>query len=47
MRKNAFSLVEALIAAAIVAIGLTAAASLVGALMGSGLALFSLRILLT
>ena len=33
MRKNAFSLVEALIAAAIVAIGLTAAASLVGALM--------------
>ena len=33
MRKNAFSLVEALIAAAIVSIGLTAAASLVGALM--------------
>lgn len=33
MKKNAFSLVEALIAAAIVAIGLTAAASLVGALM--------------
>lgn len=33
MRKNAFSLIEALIAAAIVAIGLTAAASLVGALM--------------
>jgi type II secretory pathway pseudopilin PulG len=33
MRKNAFSLVEAIIAAAIVAIGLTAAASLVGALM--------------
>jgi type II secretory pathway pseudopilin PulG len=33
MVKNAFSLVEALIAGAIVAIGLTAAASLVGALM--------------
>jgi len=33
MRQNAFSLVEALIAAAIAAIGLTAAASLVGALM--------------
>ena len=33
MKKNAFSLVEALIAAAIVSIGLTAAASLVGALM--------------
>lgn len=33
MKKNAFSLVEAMIAAAIVAIGLTAAASLVGALM--------------
>lgn len=33
MRKNAFSLVEAMIAAGIIAIGLTAAASLVGALM--------------
>jgi type II secretory pathway pseudopilin PulG len=33
MKKSAFSLVEALIAAAIVSIGLTAAASLVGALM--------------
>ena len=33
MKKNAFSLVEALIAAVIVSIGLTAAASLVGALM--------------
>lgn len=33
MKKNAFSLIEALIAAAIIAIGLTAAASLVGALM--------------
>ena len=33
MRKHGFSLVEALIAAAIVAVGLTAAASLVGALM--------------
>jgi len=33
MKRNAFSLVEAMIAAAIVAIGLTAAASLVGALM--------------
>lgn len=33
MRRNAFSLVEALVAAAIVAVGLTAAASLVGALM--------------
>ena len=33
MVRNAFSLVEALIAGAIVAIGLTAAASLVGALM--------------
>ena len=33
MKRNAFSLVEALMAAAIVAIGLTAAASLVGALM--------------
>lgn len=33
MRRRAFSLIEALIAAAIVAIGLTAAASLVGALM--------------
>ncbi len=33
MRKNGFSLIEALIAAGIVAIGLTAAASLVGALM--------------
>ncbi len=33
MKKNAFSLVEALIAAAIVSIGLTAAAALVGALM--------------
>jgi prepilin-type N-terminal cleavage/methylation domain-containing protein len=33
MRKNAFSLVEALIAAAIISIGLTAAAALVGALM--------------
>ncbi|MBJ7326753.1 MAG: type II secretion system protein, partial [Chthoniobacterales bacterium] len=33
MKKNGFSLVEALIAAGIVAIGLTAAASLVGALM--------------
>ena len=33
MKRNGFSLVEALMAAAIVAIGLTAAASLVGALM--------------
>lgn len=33
MKKNGFSLVEALIATVIVAIGLTAAASLVGALM--------------
>ena len=33
MKKNGFSLIEALIAAGIVAIGLTAAASLVGALM--------------
>lgn len=33
MRKNAFSLIEALIATVIVAIGLTAAASMVGALM--------------
>lgn len=33
MRTEAFSLVEAMIAAAVVAIGLTAAASLVGALM--------------
>jgi prepilin-type N-terminal cleavage/methylation domain-containing protein len=33
MKKNGFSLIEALIAAVIVAIGLTAAASLVGALM--------------
>ena len=33
MKRNAFSLIEALIAAGIVAIGLTAAASLIGALM--------------
>ena len=33
MKKNAFSIMEALIAAAIIAIGLSAAASLVGALM--------------
>lgn len=33
MRSNGFSLIEALIAASIIAIGLTAAASLVGALM--------------
>lgn len=33
MKRNGFSLVEAMIAAGIVAIGLTAAASLVGALM--------------
>lgn len=33
MKKNAFSLVEALVAAVILAIGLTAAASMVGALM--------------
>jgi Tfp pilus assembly protein PilV len=33
MKKNAFSLIEALMAAVIVAIGLTAAASMVGALM--------------
>ena len=33
MKRNGFSLIEALIAAVIVAIGLTAAASMVGALM--------------
>jgi prepilin-type N-terminal cleavage/methylation domain-containing protein len=33
MKKNAFSLIEALMAAVIVSIGLTAAASMIGALM--------------